>query len=50
MSELYVSETDSPYRILKLPDGTWIYPHMNTETFILKRSPNSTVLIEAFLT
>lgn len=42
MSELYVSETESPYRILKLPDGTWISPHINTETFILKRAPNST--------
>ena len=42
MSELYVSETESPYRSLKLPDGTWISPHINTETFILKRAPNST--------
>ena len=42
MSELYVSETKSPYRSLKLPDGTWISPNVNTETFILKRAPNST--------
>lgn len=42
MSELYLSETEkSPYRFLKLPDGTWISPHINTETFILKRAPNS---------
>jgi len=42
MSELYVSETESPYHSIKLPDGTWISPHINTETFILKRAPNST--------
>ena len=42
MSELYVSETESPYNSIKLPDGTWISPHINTETFILKRAPNST--------
>ena len=42
MSELYVSETENPYHYLKLPDGTWISPHINTETFILKRAPNST--------
>lgn len=42
MSELYVSETESPYRSLKFLDGTWISPHINTETFILKRAPNST--------
>ena len=42
MSELYVSETENPYHYSKLPDGTWISPHINTETFILKRAPNST--------
>ena len=42
MSELYVSETESPYLSLKFLDGTWISPHINTETFILKRAPNST--------
>ena len=42
MSDLYVSETESPYRALKLPDGTWISPDIPVETFVLKKAPNST--------
>ena len=42
MSELFVSETYNPYPGLKLPDGTWISPDINVETFVLKRAPNST--------
>ena len=37
MSELYVSEKDSPYRGLRLPDRTWISSDICVETFVLKR-------------
>ena len=43
MSELYVSERDSPYRGLKLPDGTWISSDICVETFVLKKVPHSII-------
>ena len=43
MSELYVSERDSPYRGLKLLDGTWISSDICVESFVLKRVPHSTI-------